>query len=190
MNTQAPQGYPGAGQRPAYPGGNPGGGYPGGGYSGQNRAPYMYPNAARPGHLGDWLNKHQGLSVQQQERALRDDPSFRQLPPGNQQRLMQQLRRLDQMPPARRQRTLARLEMLERLSPVEQMRINRSEAQYRQLPPDRKGLVKQAFQELSAVPLDQRQTVLNSARYRNMFTSQERGILSDLLKVEPYTPPR
>jgi len=40
------------------------------------------------------------------------------------------------------------------------------------------------------VPLDQRETVLNSARYQNAFSPQERGILSDLLRVEPYEPAR
>ncbi|MGA9062219.1 MAG: hypothetical protein WB341_11200, partial [Terracidiphilus sp.] len=35
-----------------------------------------YPGASPPGHLGDWLNRHQSLPVQDQERLLRNDPSF------------------------------------------------------------------------------------------------------------------
>jgi hypothetical protein len=31
---------------------------------------------------------------------------------------------------------------------------------------------------------------LNSARYQGQFSPQERGILSDMLKVEPYEAPR
>ena len=42
-----------------------------------------YPGAAPPGHLGDWLNQHQGLPVQEQERLLRNDPSFNRLPPAS-----------------------------------------------------------------------------------------------------------
>jgi len=30
--------------------------------------------------------------------------------------------------------------------------------------------------------------VLNSARYQGVFTVEERGILTDLLRVEPYQP--
>ena len=42
-------------------------------------------------------------------------------------------------------------------------------------------MMKQAFQNLRGVPLDQRDTVLNSARYQGTFSPQERGILSDFL---------
>ncbi len=103
---------------------------------------------------------------------------------------MQQLRKVDRMPPAQRQRRLARNEMLERLSPEQQMQVNRSAMQLRQLPSNRAALVKQAFQELRSVPLDQRQTVLNSQRYQHMFSPEERGILTNLLRVEPYAPPK
>jgi hypothetical protein len=51
-------------------------------------------------------------------------------------------------------------------------------------------LVKHAFQDLSTVPLDQRDTVLNSARYQSTFSPDERNILSNLLHAEPYDPPR
>jgi hypothetical protein len=47
-----------------------------------------------------------------------------------------------------------------------------------------------AFRDLRSVPLDQRQTVLNSARYQGAFSPEERGILTDLLRVEPYEPAR
>lgn len=103
---------------------------------------------------------------------------------------MQRLQQVDRMPPAQRQRTLARSEMLERLSPEEQLKINRSGTQLRRLAPQRQALVGQAFRELQSVPLNERQTVIGSARYRGMFTPEERGILTNLLRVEPYTPPR
>jgi hypothetical protein len=51
-------------------------------------------------------------------------------------------------------------------------------------------VVKGAFQDLRSVPLDQRATVLNSARYQNQFSPDERGILTNLLRAEPYEPPR
>jgi hypothetical protein len=51
-------------------------------------------------------------------------------------------------------------------------------------------MMKNAFRDLRSVPPDQRSTVLNSARYQNQFSPQERGILSDLLRVEPYEPPK
>ena len=121
---------------------------------------------------------------------LRSDPSFNRLSPAEQQRVMRQLHQVNQMPEEARQRRLARNEMLERLSPQEQMQIDRSNRRWASLPPDRQALMKNAFRDLRAVPLDQRQTVLNSARYQGVFTPVERGILSDFLRVEPYVPAR
>ena len=121
---------------------------------------------------------------------LRSDPSFKRLPSNDQQRLTQQLRQVDQMPEQQRQRRLARNEMLERLSPNERTSISQSGKQWANLPQDRQALMKRAFNDLRGVPLDQRQMVLNSARYQGAFSPEERGILSDFLRVEPYEPPR
>lgn len=119
---------------------------------------------------------------------LRSDPSFRRLPQADQQRLAQQLRDVDRMPAQQRVRRLARNEMLERLTPSERMSINRSSREWKTLPADRRSMMKRAFNDLRGVPLDQRQTVLNSARYQSSFSPEERGILSDFLRVEPYEP--
>ena len=171
-----PQGQEPAGVRPAYPN--------------ASRPEYTNPGASRPGHLGAWLNQHQGLQVQEQERLLRNDPSFEHLPPATQQRYVQQLHELDQMPEAERERRLARSEMLERLSPQQQMQVRQAGRQLAALPPDRQMIVGRAFQDLSHVPLDQRDTVLNSARYQGTFSPDERVILSNLLRAQPYEPAR
>lgn len=173
-----------AGVRPALPGG----------YQGQGYARPAYPGVggsyAPPGHLGAWLNAHRGVPAQDQERMLRSDPSFNRLPEGQQQRLMQQLNRVDQMPEAQRERRLARAENLERLSPQQRAQVQDSARRWTALPADRQTAMKSAFQDLRNVPPDQRQTVLNSARYQNAFSPEERGILSNMLSVEPYQPPR
>ena len=179
-------GYPAIAPRPPYQGSpylRPG--YPRPGVPG-----YGSPFYAPPGHLSDWLNQHRGLPVQEQERMLRGDPSFRRLNPADQQRVMQQLHQVNQMPEEQRQRRLARAEMIERLSPQERMQINLSARRWAFLPPVRQALMKNAFQDLRAVPLDQRPIMLNSGRYQGVFTPEERGILTDMLRVEPYEPLR
>jgi hypothetical protein len=103
---------------------------------------------------------------------------------------VQQLRQVNQMPEEQRDRRLARAEALEHLSPQDRMRTNLSGRRWAALPADRQLLMKHAFHDLSGVPLDQRQTVLNSARYQGVFTPEERGILSDFLRIEPYEPQR
>jgi len=58
------------------------------------------------------------------------------------------------------------------------------------MPPDRRALMGGAFRDLRAVPMDQRAIVLNSSRYQGVFSPEERGVLSDMLRVEPYQPAR
>ncbi len=153
--------------RPAYPG-------------------YKPPTQAPQGHLGDWLNQHRNLPVQDQERSLRGDPSFKRLPPAEQQRVVQQLHQVDQLSEAQRQRRLARADALEHLSTQERMQVNMSARRWAAQPVERQNMMKNAFRDLRAVPLDQRQTVLNSNRYQGVFSPEERSILSDMLRVEPY----
>jgi hypothetical protein len=121
---------------------------------------------------------------------LRGDPSFRRLPPTEQQRVVQQLHQVDQLTEEQRQRRIARADMIEHLPPQERMRINLSARRWATLPVGRQELMKHAFQDLRAVPLDQRPTVLNSARYQGVFSPEERNILTDMLLVEPYQPAR
>jgi hypothetical protein len=47
-------------------------------------------------------------------------------------------------------------------------------------------MMSSAFRDLRSVPLDQRQMVLNSSRYQNVFSPEERSILTDMLRAEPY----
>lgn len=182
-----PQGYvPGQQARPPY-GGQP---YPGANYARPAYRGYEGQGYAPPGHLQDWLNQHRNLPVQDQERLLRNDPSFNRLPAQVQQRLVQQLHQVDQLPEQARERRLARNEMLERLSPQEQMQVTLSARRLDALPPQRQAMMGNAFRDLRAVPLDQRATVLNSARYQGVFNPEERGILSDMLRIEPFQPAR
>ncbi len=70
------------------------------------------------------------------------------------------------------------------------MQVNQAARQMNTLPPDRQTMVRRAFRDLRGVPVDKRQTMLNSARYGAAFSPEERGILSNLLRVEPYEAPR
>jgi hypothetical protein len=140
--------------------------------------------------LGAWLNDHRNLPVQDQERILRSDPSFKRIPPADQQRLVQQLHQVNQLTEEQRQLRLQRMENLERLSPQQRMQINISQRRWATLQPDRQALMKNAFRDLRSVPVEQRPTVLNSSRYQGVFSPEERGILSDMLRIEPYQPAR
>jgi len=203
-HAQAPPSRPQ--QQPARPGGNgqqpnyrPQPGYGSGAgspqsYSGARPAyggtPYaVRPNTQAAGHLPQWMAQHHNLPLDQQEHLLRQEPGFNRLSPGEQQRAVQQLHQLNQMPDAQRQRRLAWAENLERLSPAERMQVNQASHQLSAMPADRQAMVRHAFQDLRGVPIDQRQTILSSARYSATFSPEERNVLSNLLRVETYEAP-
>lgn len=151
------------------------------------RPPYQRGEGAT--HLPQWLDRHQGMSLADQQRALAQEPGFNRLPPHEQQRLMNTLARINGMPPEQRRQTLAEGEALERLSPERRQQVMGSQRAFATLPPNRKRAVKQAFQELRAYPPEQRQSMMASPDFQARFTPQERNILGDLLTVEPYEPP-
>jgi hypothetical protein len=136
--------------------------------------------------LGEWFNQHHSLPVQEQERMLRSDPAFRRLSPGDQDRVVRQLNQVNQLTEEQRQRRLARAEMLERLSPQEHTQITFSAHRWATLPVERQTLMKNAFRDLRSVPIEQRRMVLDSNRYQGIFSPEERGILGDMLRIEPY----
>lgn len=178
-------------QQPIQPGRPPAGyGQPGAPRPAYNGTPYSMRATPQQGHLPQWMAQHQNLPVNQQERLLRSEPGFNRLNPTEQQRAVQQLHQMNQMPEPQRERRLARAENIERLSPADRMRVNQSAQQLRGLAPDRQTMVRRAFRDLRGVPVDQRDTMINSARYGSAFSPEERGILSNLLRVEPYEAPR
>ena len=144
--------------------------------------------ADRPGHLGQWLMNHQNLSPQQQEEMLRREPGFNRLSPDQQQRVLNRLRSLDERPPEQRQRMIDRNEMFERLTPEQKVGVRGAFQSWNQMAPDRHRMVGRAFADLRQIPPDQRWAILNSARFSQEFSPEERRVLGNLLSIEPYEP--
>jgi hypothetical protein len=142
----------------------------------------------QPAHLGTWLERHGNLTPEQQEKALQSEPGFSQLAPDQQQRLLSRLRQLNRMPPKQRQRTVDHIEAMERLTPQMRQQVRASFQEFRALPEDRQRLMKKAFRDLREYPPEQRQAMMSSSQFQAQFSPQERGILGNLLAVEPYEP--
>jgi Protein of unknown function (DUF3106) len=158
-------------------------------------------NAPRPGpgvkqggpkgnqeHLPQWMERHSNLSPVEQQRALENEPGFRDLPPQTQQRMRERLTQLNNMTPEQRRRTLEHTEAMERLTPSQREQFRGTMQQYSGLPEDRRRLVARAFRDLREMPPPQRQAILNSDHFHREFSDQERNTLSGLLAVEPYLP--
>lgn len=144
----------------------------------------------RPGqeHLPEWLAHHQNMTPAEQENLLRREPGFSRLSPDQQQRVLDRLRSLDARPPAVRQRMVARNEAFERLSPEGKQDVRAAAQALRQMPLGRQAMMRHAFNDLRQLSPDQRQAILNSARFTHDYTPQERHVLSSLLSIEPYQP--
>ncbi len=149
-----------------------------------------HPSNHPPGqqHLNEWMQKNGSLSSDEQVKRLHEEPGFNKLTPQQQQSVTNRLQQLNRMPPEQRQRTLERVENMERLSPQQQQQVRGSARMYSQMPPDRQQAVKDAMRNLRNVPPGQRQSELNSPKY-SQLTPQERGVVGNLLTVEPYHPP-
>lgn len=136
-------------------------------------------------HRGEWLRKNQSLPPQEQERALRNDPSFRQLPPEKQQRLLERLRDFNNRPPEQRQRILNRMETFEHLPQPERQQLRGLYGQMRELPDDRRFAVRQAVRQLGAMNPSDRERMLNSPQFQRHFSPQEQNLVRGLAHVEP-----
>ena len=144
------------------------------------------PNAAQR-HGGDWLKSHQSLPLADQEKALQSDPQFRKLPTQQQQRLVNRLQKFNSLPPQEQQRRLNRIETWEHLTPQQKTQARQLAQQWKQLPPNRQQVMKTAIGDLRAMPPEQRESVLESDRFKGMFSEQERNMLRETTRL-PLAP--
>jgi hypothetical protein len=139
-------------------------------------------------HMQQWMDHHSNLSLPEQQRALENNPGFRELPRQLQQYELNELARLYNMNPQQRARTLQRNEALERLSPPQRQQYRDSVQQLNAIPMPRRRVIVRAILDLRGMPPDQRQLTINSPVFSAQFSDPERSMLSTILTVEPYTP--
>jgi uncharacterized protein DUF3106 len=158
----------------------------------QARPPAPYQNHPQPhpggGHAGDWLRRYRGLSPSEQERALQSDPAFRHLSPERQQLLRQRLQHFASLPPEQQQRMLNRMETWEHLTPGQKQQAREVFGRMQQLPPDRRRMVTTAVRDLRAMPSDQREQIIDSRRFKSVFSPEERDIMRGATRL-PLAPP-
>jgi len=146
--------------------------------------------AAKPSgvHLEEWLNRHSNLTPEQQQKALANEPGFKELPMQTQQRFRERLAQLDAMTPVQRERLLDHNEAMERLTVAQRQQVDAAMKQLGALPPDQRRYVARTFRGLRELAPAQRQAVLNSDRF-NHLTEAQRASLNSLLQVEPLLEP-
>jgi Protein of unknown function (DUF3106) len=129
------------------------------------------------GHAGDWLRRYKDMPPAEQQRALHSDPGFQHLPPAQQQQLEQRLNHFSNLPPQQQLRMLNRMETWEHLTPEQKQQARQVFNQIKQLPPDRQRAVNTAIHDLRPMSPEQRERIINSDRFKAMFSDQERGLM-------------
>ena len=145
-----------------------------------------YQPPAQGHHSGQWLNQHREQPLDQQRRALENDPAFRRLPRERQQEYEQRLQRFNSLPPDRQKQVLRRMETWEHLTPQQKQDFSGIRSNFNSLPPDRRRAVRNAIDTLRAMPPDARQRELNSGRF-SQFSPQEQQILHGAARL-PLAP--
>jgi hypothetical protein len=154
---------------------------PMGDQQGRGRPGSLHPFAPR---AGDWLRQYKNVPVDQQERALTNDPSFQKLPADRQEKLRERLRQFNALPPEKQDRLLDRMEKFETLPQEKRQRLRGIQERLRQLPDDRQQKVRHAFHQLKGMSAEQRQSYLGSDRFQSLFTPEEQEILRGLNEIE------
>ena len=149
----------------------------------QNR-PQNHPPQA---HAGDWLRRYKGLPPGEQDRALQNDPGFRHMSPEQQQLLRQQLHNFASLPPREQQRIIDNMDRWAHLTPDQKLQARDVFGRMQQLPPERRRMVRTAIRDLSAMPPGQREQIIDSNRFRTMFSPQERDIMRSATRL-PFAP--
>jgi len=147
----------------------------------QNAAP-VQPD----GHLPRWIEDHKNLSLPEQQKALENEPGFRELPPETQQRMRDRLVQLNNMNPQQRERILDRNEALERLSPPQRQQYRSAVQTFAAMPTERRRPMARAILDLREMSPEQRDQVIDSAQFRAQFSDSERTTIRTLLTAEPY----
>jgi hypothetical protein len=142
----------------------------------------------RQGHAGDWLRHYQGLPPGERERALQNDPGFRRLAPEQQQLLRQRLQHFFSLPPRQQELMLNRMETWEHLTPGQKQEARQVFSRMQQLPPERRRMVTTAIRDLRAMPPGQREAIIDSPRFKGVFSGDEREIMRGATRL-PLAPP-
>ena len=101
--------------------------------------------------------------------------------------LRQRLQHFSNLTPEKQIQELNRMETWEHLTPEQKQQALQIHSQMQQLPPDRQRMVKTAVRDLRNMPPAQREQIINSDRFKGMFSDQERGILREVTRL-PLAP--
>jgi hypothetical protein len=143
-------------------------------------------SAQKNGHkMGDWLQAHKDLPLDQQLKLLESEPEFKKLPADRQAAFRERLKNFNSLPPEKRAQALQRMEFLAKLTPQQRQQLRDANQQLKGLPPERQVAVHTALRHLRQMPPAERQQVIQSDHFRSTFSDQEQKLISQLAEISP-----
>jgi hypothetical protein len=139
--------------------------------------------------MGEWLQSHKDLPLDQQLKLLESEPGFKKLPADRQTALRERLKKFNSLTPAQREQAVKRMEFLAKLTPQQRQELRSANEQLKGLPPERQVAVHTALRHLRQMPADERQQVIQSDRFRSTFSDQEQKLISQLAEMSPAAGP-
>ncbi|HEV2178300.1 MAG TPA: DUF3106 domain-containing protein, partial [Terriglobia bacterium] len=133
-------------------------------------------------HPPEFFRQLRDLPPGEQDRVLANDARFHQLPPERQQQIRDNLRRWNQLTPQQHGAMRKDEEFFQSL-PVEnraRVRQELSSPAWRQLPPDRRRAIIGAFRQMRGLSAADRQKFIESADTQKSLSASERDILARL----------
>lgn len=147
--------------------------------------PQKSPAKGAAQRLGEWLETHKALPLEQQEKALESDPKYKKLAPDRQAALKERLRKFNSLPPDQRDRALQRMNYISKLSPDQRQQLREANEKLQALPQDRRVMVHTELRHLRKMDAQQREEAMQSDNFRSTFSDQEQGILKQLSAIDP-----
>jgi hypothetical protein len=140
--------------------------------------------------MGDWLQAHKDLPLDQQLKLLESEPGFKRLPADRQAALRERLKKFNSLTPAQRDQAVKRMEFLSKLTPQQRQELRDANQQLKGLPPERQVAVHTALRHLRQMPPAERQQVIQSDRFRSNFSDQEQKLIGQLAEMSPAQSPQ
>jgi len=137
--------------------------------------------------MGDWLEAHKDLPLDQQLKLLENEPAFKKLPPDRQNALRERLKKFNSLTPEKRNQALQRMEFLAKLTPQQRQQLRDANQQLQNLPQERRVAVHTAVRHLRQMPSAERQQVLQSDRFKSTFSDQEQRLIAQLAELNPQS---
>lgn len=144
-----------------------------------------HPNQKGGRQMGEWLQAHKNLPLDQQLKILENEPGFKKLPADRQNALRERLRKFNSLPPDKRDQALQRMEFLAKLTSQQRQQLRSANEELKGLPPERQVAVHTALRHLRQMPPAERQQVIQSDRFRSTFSDQEQKLISQLAEFSP-----